>query len=170
MRKKGPPRYPPWVYIDGDLLASECWPWRGRIDRGGYGIYRGLRAHRSLYELMVKDIPRGLVLDHLCVNAACVNPYHLGPVTQIENARRAAGRRNHCKRGHAYTEQNIRLGFTKSGRRYRACIACEPIRFGAKKQRDRYKAALEKIAASSHDYATTIMLRNFAREALKEPK
>ncbi len=78
--------------------ADECWPWTGNLDRNGYGqfmLYRQGRsivkyigAHRFSYEHFVGPIPKGLVIDHLCRNPACVNPSHLEPVTNGENIRR----------------------------------------------------------------------------------
>lgn len=60
-----------------------------------------LPAHRLVYEYEVGPIPDGLTIDHLCRNTICVNPSHMEPVTNAENARRASillvGQ---CYRGH----------------------------------------------------------------------
>ena len=49
--------------------------------------YKGhiLYVHRAAYELTLGEIPDGYVLDHICKNRACCNPYHLEPITQREN-------------------------------------------------------------------------------------
>jgi HNH endonuclease len=90
--------------------ATGCWVWqRGRVV-GGYGEMRdgGImrRAHRVYYErfrgpippglhldhlyyeMYRGPVPEGVMVDHLCRNHACVNPYHLEPVTAKENAAR----------------------------------------------------------------------------------
>lgn len=70
-----------------------CWLWTGALCDSGYGRFRAgtlVRTHRYAYELMVADIPDGLDLDHLCRRRACVNPYHLDPVTRGVNVRRGA--------------------------------------------------------------------------------
>jgi hypothetical protein len=72
--------------------ANGCWRWTATLDRVGYGNIqvrrRTMRAHRASYEAHVGPIPKGLELDHLCRNKACVNPSHLEPVTHSENLRR----------------------------------------------------------------------------------
>ena len=72
-------------------VAGGCWQWVGNL-RTGYVItlYEGkhLNVHRAMFEWFRSEIPDGLVIDHLCHNKACVNPWHLEPVTQRENVRR----------------------------------------------------------------------------------
>lgn len=69
-----------------------CWNWAGRRTKAGYGRFhddhKDLLAHRWVYEFLRADIPVGLELDHLCRNRACVNPWHLEPVTRSVNALR----------------------------------------------------------------------------------
>lgn len=80
-----------WSKVDRDGGPDCCWPWLA-ARANGYGKFyvdgRMVRAHRFAYELLVGPIPEGLVLDHLCAVTFCVNPAHLEPVTQRENARR----------------------------------------------------------------------------------
>lgn len=70
----------------------ECWEWTGSKDKAGRprinidGIAK--QAHRIGYMEYVGPIPDGLTLDHLCGNHGCVNPWHLEPVTDLENNRR----------------------------------------------------------------------------------
>lgn len=93
-----------------DIRDAGCWTWKGYINRQGYGVFvRGsfhMFAHRAVYETLVGSIPRGLTLDHLCRNRACVRPSHLEPVTLKENIHRGSGvapknaRKTHCPKGH----------------------------------------------------------------------
>lgn len=122
---------------------DDCWLWTGahRSDLGyGHMNWRGghRAAHRIAYELMVGEIPEGLVLDHLCRTPACVNPKHLEPVTQRVNvivrgqgpfARRAA--QTHCLRGHEFTPENT---YIHKSRGVRICRECHRVR--NRKQKD----------------------------------
>lgn len=49
---------------------------------------RTVKAYRWSYEYHRAEIPAGLHLDHLCRNPGCVNPWHLEPVSPLENMRR----------------------------------------------------------------------------------
>lgn len=76
-----------------------CWNWTKRtLNKWGYArMTVGSRrdnsrktdfAHRVSYREFIGEIPEGLAIDHLCINAKCVNPFHLEPVTTTENNKR----------------------------------------------------------------------------------
>ena len=76
---------------------GDCWEWRGKRDRDGYGIVAvgradQQRAHRVSYELAKGSIPPGYVTDHLCNHPWCVRPSHLLLCRQAENITRAGSR------------------------------------------------------------------------------
>lgn len=137
-----------WAKVD-KLGPDECWLWTAYKRPAGYGTIgtnRGghKQAHRVAYEMLVRPIPEGLELDHLCRVTSCVNPAHLEPVTRAENRRRemaaaraagnpgnACGRRptvnrkprallDACRRGHLFDEANT--GRLPNGKR--RCRAC----------------------------------------------
>ena len=118
------------------VLESGCWVWNLHLDRKGYGraTYRGVAgslAHRIAYERLVGPVPEGMQLDHLCNNPRCVSPNHLEPVTNAENARRAAARRTHCQNGHEYTPANA---YVRGATRYcRRCNAEAVRRYKSRK-------------------------------------
>jgi hypothetical protein len=110
-----------WRVIKG----GECWKWQGARDSGGYGVYRGKRAHRVAWEMENGAIPEKKQVLHRCNNPWCVRVEHLYLGTDRDNAndRIAAGKRKtHCIRGHELTEENVyRFGPEK---RYRQCRKC----------------------------------------------
>lgn len=83
-------------------------------------------AHRLAYEKAFGPIPKGMVIDHLCRNRACINPQHLQAVTHVVNTMRGMNpwavnkRKTHCPYGHAYTEENT----YRNKKGYRRCLAC----------------------------------------------
>ena len=77
-----------WSHVD---ITEDCWLWTASTNFG-YGQFyahkRNYRPHRYAYELLVGEVPDGLVLDHLCRVRHCVNPAHLEPVTHRTNINR----------------------------------------------------------------------------------
>jgi HNH endonuclease len=136
------------------LGVDGCWLWVGATMSNGYGRFgiggtKIVLAHRWSYESMVSEIPPGLVIDHLCRNRACVNPWHLEPVPQKVNVLRGRGpellraRRSgatHCSRGHEFTPGNT---YTDK-RGQRSCKSCARV---ADRDRKRVVRALAKVAA-----------------------
>lgn len=116
-----------------------CWLWTGSLDSHGYGQFglgrRGRRcyAHRWAYEYLRGEIPMGLELDHLCREPACVNPWHLEPVTHLVNVQR--GRASEvmkaryaewtCKAGHSVAGENAYLWTMRTGYIRKQCRACK---------------------------------------------
>jgi hypothetical protein len=106
--------------------TNGCWLWTGPVAYG-YGSFtlagRTFRAHRVSYILAGRDLPVGLVVDHLCREKQCVNPAHLEAVTSGENTRRGHSYPSHCKRGHELSGENVRM----VGKQ-RKCRLCQRIR------------------------------------------
>lgn len=69
---------------------SGCWLWLGNLSTAGYGRFKtsGVhrKAHRASYILFVGSVPDGQIVRHLCHNKCCVNPEHLAPGTEYDNA------------------------------------------------------------------------------------
>lgn len=118
---------------DGIRITDEgCWEWRGPFTHGYARVCvdrKRYRGHRLAYRLWRGEIPDGLVLDHLCRNKPCVNPFHLEAVTNRENllrgdtlpARCVAA--THCRHGHEFSPPNIR--WKRDGSNvYRSCWEC----------------------------------------------
>lgn len=90
------------VEIRGD---TDCWPWLGSKDRGGYGrayLYGKTRgAHRVAYSLR-HGAPPDLWVLHKCDVPACCNPHHLTTGNAQDNTRdMIERRRNHVMPGEA---------------------------------------------------------------------
>lgn len=143
--------------VDSTAGPDACWLWRGSVTDDGYARLGkdGDHAHRVAYELMVRPIPAGLVVDHLCHNddqscpggtschhRRCVNPAHLEAVTQRINLLRSPhtmpnrnATKTHCPKGHEYTPENTYSRRTAQGRARRECKTCRRERLAAAQRR-----------------------------------
>lgn len=140
-----------WSKVDGGDVDT-CWTWTGARLTNGYGSFitawpSKTVAHRWAYEQLVADVPAGLDLDHLCRNRACVNPWHLEPVTRKVNLARgihANAVKSECRHGHPYTAENTRMNH----RGARECITCRTawMRTAAQRRAAKKLAALSRAA------------------------
>lgn len=144
-----------WEKVSGNDVA-ECWIWTGGRGTTGYGNFitawpKRTVAHRWAYQQLITDVPAGLDLDHLCRNRACVNPWHLDPVTRKVNLNRgvhANAVKDRCPQGHTYSPENTRM---HSGRR--ECRACERRR---NREAARHRRAAQKLADAKTSASTPL--------------
>jgi len=134
---------------------GECMLWAKALTTKGYGFIsyskngRQVRqqAHRALYEAEYGELPKELVLDHLCRNKACINLEHLEPVSNRENIMRGVlgELRTHCKQGHEKNETNTWVtpkGHTK-------CRICHNSWKRANRQKNYFKGKYSKVSSAS---------------------
>lgn len=117
--------------LENTEKTDTCWNWKDAL-RNGYGRVRNngktSTTHKIVYEKLVGKIPKGMVIDHLCRNRACVNPEHLETVSNKENILRGNGltaenhKKTKCIRGHELLGENL---YTLNGKRY--CKACQKL-------------------------------------------
>jgi len=67
------------------------------------------------------EIPEGVHLHHTCKNRACVNPWHLEPLTAADHVREHAAAKTHCPQGHPYEGDNLRINTAGA----RVCRECQ---------------------------------------------
>lgn len=126
-------------------IIGECFEWQGYLDKDGYGTFffrkKNRKAHRVSYFLKCGDIPKEMVIDHICKNRRCVNPEHLRLVTKRENTLNnslSLGAINkvktHCKLGHPLDK--------KYGKQ-RYCSICENEK--AKRQYRKWKEVANSV-------------------------
>lgn len=113
-----------WAKVETPASGNACWNWMAAKQNSGHavffpGTYSGtrktVRAYRFAYQMLRGPIPDGLVLDHLCRNPGCVNPWHLEIVTSRTNILRGTGAsarnavKTHCVNGHPLDGYNLRM-------------------------------------------------------------
>jgi hypothetical protein len=119
------------------MSRPDCIEWQKARSKDGYGVFsKGGRppkgttmlAHREAWTKERGPISKGMWVLHKCDNPPCVNIDHLFLGTQKDNNqdmwRKGRGvshnkLKTHCKRGHAFTEENTYL--RPGGRECRAC-------------------------------------------------
>ncbi len=111
-----------------------CWVFAGWLDAAGYGRTQwknqsSARTHRVTFiELRNNGQETSLVLDHLCRNRACCNPWHLEAVTATVNTQRGARADGMCRNGlHRMEGSNVIMRERDGLPRYE-CRACKESR------------------------------------------
>lgn len=70
--------------------TTRCWNWTGARQEKGYGLIsidgKHEKAHRVAFQLMVGEIPDGMMVCHRCDNPSCINPFHLFLGSGSDNA------------------------------------------------------------------------------------
>lgn len=122
-----------WSNVSFPAGARGCWLWCGRVNRGGYGVFRPdqrsqqVLAHRwSLSRKLGRPI-EGMAL-HSCDVRPCINPSHLREGTNAENMADAMERgrwspppRNeHLIGSKQHTAKLTEVGVAEIRRRYAA--------------------------------------------------
>ena len=124
---------------------SGCWLWTASLKPGGYGQvvikYEHFYVHRLVYEWCGNIISAGHDVHHTCGVRHCVNPTHLELVARTIHRTMPRIPATHCRRGHKYTEDNIKI--SSSGRRW--CGRCyETWLEKTREQRNAAQAARSK--------------------------
>jgi hypothetical protein len=130
--------------------GTPCQVWVGYIERQGYGIVTDSRskesrvAHRVRWEIEVGPVPKGMEVDHLCRNRACINLAHLEAVPHRVNVARGLSgshqaKRTECPKGHPYDAENTRW-LPDGSRECKECkrIAKRKLREGGPGRNSRY--------------------------------
>ena len=117
------------------VLAGEddCWLWKGSLSPKGYGSFAtSVTSIASRVAVIIdgREIPEGMVVDHICKERSCVNPRHLRVATHfvnsVLNSDSPVGRnfrKTHCPRGHALVAGNLEAYDLTIG--HRRCTICK---------------------------------------------
>lgn len=112
-----------WLEFCDVRRKHECWPANNKTTKysAGYRKFKGKPIHKLSFKMYYGWDPE--VPDHLCLNPACANPFHLEGVGRGENAGRAHKRKRNefaCNKGHSWNLENTY--YTPQG--HRKCRAC----------------------------------------------
>lgn len=107
------------------VTETACLLWTGKPNRDGYGRIANpggsTLAHRYAWEQVNGDIPKGLVIDHMCHTPQCVNVDHLRLATHGENMRNRPKATSQSKtrvRGVDLRPNGYRASVTKEGKHF----------------------------------------------------
>ena len=132
-----------WARVMDPQDGSGCLLWTGSTDKYGYGQITvrigdkryNKKTHHLAWYLAHGEWPKE-TLNHKteCMEPRCLNVEHLEEMSNGDNVRHANAVRGHhnsnkthCRKGHAYTEENTRYGTRGDGRRFRICKTCDLI-------------------------------------------
>lgn len=123
---------------DDPARLTPCLVWTGALYESGHGQV-GItnacgepaksRVHRVAFTMWRGPIPDEMVLDHLCHNPPCAEPFHLEVVDQRTNVLRGdsfmadRARQTHCLNGHPLSGANLYRHPKRGTRNCRRCAA-----------------------------------------------
>lgn len=122
-----------------EVKESGCWEWTGAIrGKSGYGCIKVngkvANAHRFSFILHNVEIPKGLLVRHICDNRKCVNPDHLILGTYKDNYDDAVKRGRITPPKHEHLKRHPGVGAYGRGCR------CEGCRKVVKEKQREYRA------------------------------
>jgi hypothetical protein len=142
-----PKRFLVKIRLEDGPLPTQCWIWTASTKKDGYGWFsvkhKYIAPYKFAYQIIRGEVPIGLEFDHLCKKRACVNPFHVEPVSHQENIDRGKGppqrQKTYCSKGHPF--DSINTYFYMSGKyKMRGCLICRRERSAAFRARNKVNA------------------------------
>ncbi len=137
-------------FISKIAFSRNCWNLTSGNKGNGYCDFsfrgKSYPAHRISYEIFSNEkVPTDKVIDHLCKNPSCVNPFHLEIVTDVENVLRGNApsaknkRKIYCEHGHILSGDNLYIRSDGRGRQCKKCRANAMIQVRIRKKLKHHK-------------------------------